>query len=89
MIITAPIGYITKVIVSNTLSVEDIGIFYSVLGFIMLVSNYHDLGLTEALKYFLPKYWIEKKYSEYKTTLILTLIAQLTIGIIIAIAIYF
>jgi O-antigen/teichoic acid export membrane protein len=33
-IITAPVGYIIKMIVSNTLSVEDVGIFYSVLGFI-------------------------------------------------------
>ena len=89
MIITAPIGYIIKVIVSNNLSVEDIGIFYSILGFIVLVSNYHDLGLTEALKYFLPKYRIEKKYDEYKTTIIWTLIAQVTIGTLIAIAIYF
>jgi len=31
MIFTAPIGYIIKVIVSNKLSVEDIGIFYSIL----------------------------------------------------------
>jgi O-antigen/teichoic acid export membrane protein len=88
MIITAPVGYITKVIVSNTVSVEDVGIFYSVLGFVLLISNYHDLGLTEALKYFLPKYRIEKKYSEYKTTIVLTLIAQVTIGVIIAVAIY-
>lgn len=89
MIFTAPVGYLIKVIVSNSLSVEDIGIFYSVLGFIMLVSTYHDLGLTEALKYFLPKYRIEKKYDEYKTTIIWTLITQVIIGTIIAIAIYF
>lgn len=89
MIFTAPVGYIIKVIISNSLSVEDVGIFYSVLGFIMLVSTYHDLGLTEALKYFLPKYWIEKKYDEYKTTIILTLIAQIIIGTLIAIVIYF
>jgi O-antigen/teichoic acid export membrane protein len=89
MIITAPVGYLIKVIVSNSLSVEDIGIFYSVLGFVWLISNYHDLGLTEALKYFLPKYWIEKKYDEYKTTIVWTLIAQVTIGTLIAIAMYF
>jgi O-antigen/teichoic acid export membrane protein len=89
MILTAPVGYIIKVIVSNSLSIEDIGIFYSVLGVIMLISNYHDLGLTEALKYFLPKYRIEKKYSEYKTTIILTVLAQVTIGTLIAIGIYF
>ena len=59
MFITAPVGYIIKAIVSNTLSVQDVGIYYSVLWFIILISNYHDLGLTEALKYFLPKYRIK------------------------------
>ena len=43
MIITAPVGYIIKVIISNTLSVEDVGIFYSVLGFVILISMYNDL----------------------------------------------
>ena len=89
MIITAPVGYLVKVIVSNTLSVEDVGIFYSVLGFVLLVSIYHDLGLTEALQYFLPKYRIEKKHDHYKTIIVLTLIAQVTLGIGIAIGMYF
>ncbi len=89
MIITAPVGYLIKVIVSNTLSVEDVGIFYSVLGFVLLVSIYHDLGLTEALQYFLPKYRIEKKYDHYKTIIVLTLLAQVTLGIGIAIGMYF
>lgn len=89
MIITAPVGYLIKVIVSNTLSVEDVGIFYSVLWFVMLISIYHDLGLTEALQYFLPKYRIEKKYDHYKTIVLLTLIAQVTIGMVIAIGMYF
>ncbi len=89
MIITAPVGYIIKMIVSNTLSVEDVGIFYSVLGLIWLISIYHDLWLTEALQYFLPKYWIEKKYDSFKTITVITLIAQVTIGIGIACLIYF
>ncbi len=87
--IIAPAGYIIKVIVSNTLSVEDVGIFYSVLGFITLISIYHDLGLTEALQYFLPKYRIEKKYNSFKTITIITLLAQVTIGIGIACLMYF
>jgi O-antigen/teichoic acid export membrane protein len=72
----APIGYIIKVLISNTMSIEDVGIFYSVLGLIMLVSVYNDLGLTEALQYFLPKYWIEKKHNHYKTIIYLTRIIQ-------------
>jgi len=89
MMITAPVGYIIKVIVSNTLSVSDVWIFYSVLGFVGLVSIYHDLGLTEALQYFLPKYWIEKKYNSYKTIIVITLLAQVAIGTAIACLIYF
>lgn len=89
MIITAPVGYLIKVIVSNTLSVEDVGVFYSVFGFVLLIAMYHDLGLTEALQYFLPKYRIERKYDNSKTIVVLTLIAQVTLGVGIAIGMYF
>ncbi len=88
MLLTAPVGYIIKVLISNTLSVEDVWIFYSVLGFVLLVSIYHDLWLTEALQYFLPKYRIEKNYDNYKTILVLTLIAQVTIWVLMAAIIY-
>lgn len=88
MLVTAPIGYFVRVIISNKLGVADVGLFYSVLWLIRLLSIYHDLGLTEALQYFLPKYRIQKKYSHYKSILILTLIAQVTIWLLIAWAIY-
>ena len=89
MFLTAPVGYLIKVLVSNTLSVEDIGIFYSVLGLITLVSAYNDLGLTEALQYFLPKYWLNKEYNHYKTILYVTFALQLITGVGIALALYF
>ena len=89
MIFTAPIGYIIKVIVSNKLSVEDIGIFYSILWFIWLISVYNDLWLTEALQYFLPKYRIEKKYNNYKTIIYLTFFVQLISWILVWWLLYF
>ena len=79
----APTGYIIRVLASNTLSVEEVGIFYSILGLITILSAYNDLGLTEALQYFLPKYWIGKKYDNYKTIWIVTFAMQLISGIII------
>jgi O-antigen/teichoic acid export membrane protein len=84
MLLTAPIGYVVKVLISNTLSVEDVGIFYSVFGLVMLFCSYHDLGLTEALQYYLPKYWIHKEYDNYKTILYVTLFAQILTGTLIA-----
>ena len=89
MIITAPVSYIIKALVSNTLSVEDVGIFYSVLGFVTLISTYHDLWLTEALQYFLPKYWIEKQYNQFKTITIISLLAQVIVWTGIACLMYF
>lgn len=88
MILTVPVAYFVRVIISNKLWVADVGLFYSVVGLISLLSIYHDLGLTEALQYFLPRYRIEKKYSHYKSILILTLIVQVTIWLLIAWVIY-
>jgi len=89
MLLTAPVGYIIKVLISNTLSVEDVGIFYSVFGLVMLFASYHDLWLTEALQYYLPKYWIHKEYNNYKTILYVTILAQILTGIIISLCLYF
>lgn len=89
MFLTAPVGYIVKVLVSNTLSVEDVGIFYSVFGLMMLFSSYNDLWLTEALQYYLPKYWIHKEYDNYKTILYITIFAQLITGLLVALLLFF
>ncbi len=89
MFLVAPIGYFIRVIVSNHFSVEEVGVFYSVLGLVLLLSVYHDLWLTEALQYYLPKYRIEKKHNGYKTIVVLTLLAQVFFGVIIAVAMWF
>lgn len=74
--LVAPAWYLARVIASNSMSVEHVWIFYSILGFVGLLAIYNDLGLTEALQYFLPKYWIEKKYNAYKTIRWLTILMQ-------------
>jgi len=79
----APTGYVVRVLASHTLSVEEVGIFYSILWLITILAAYNDLWLTEALQYFLPKYRIEKKYDHYKTIWITTFVIQLVSGIII------
>lgn len=84
MLLTAPVGYFIRVIVSNAFSIEDIWLFYSIFWLVTLISMYNDLWLTEALQYFLPKYWINKQYNNYKTIIYITLFAQVISGIIIA-----
>lgn len=79
----APTGYVVRVLLSNTLSVGEVWVFYSILWLITILAAYNDLGLTEALQYFLPKYWLEKKYDYYKTIWIVTFFMQLLSWIII------
>lgn len=89
MIITAPAGYLIRVLISNSISVEDVGIIYSVIWFIGIISAYHDLWLTEALQYHLPKYRIQKKYNAFKTSIYFTLIVQTITWLIIAFILFF
>lgn len=82
--LVAPAAYIIKVIISNTVSVADVGVLYSVIGLVTILSIYNDLGFTESLQYFIPRYWIKKQYNYIKTSIIFSLIAQVLTGLIIA-----
>lgn len=84
----APTGYIIRVIISNDLWVDEVWILYSIISFVWLISVYNDLGLTESLKYFLPKYRIEKKYDYVKTIIFISLGIQLITGIVLAVILF-
>lgn len=81
--LAAPAGYLTRVIISNSISVEEVGILYSVYGFFAFISIYNDLGLTESLQYFLPKYRVEKKKDAIKTSILISLAVQFCTAIIL------
>jgi hypothetical protein len=50
---------------------------------------YNDLGLTESLQYFLPKFWIKKEYNHIKTTIYLSFLVQFGTAILIALGLWF
>jgi O-antigen/teichoic acid export membrane protein len=83
-LLIGPIGYIIKIIISHDLSVEGVGMIYGVLSFVTLLSAFNDLGCTESLNYFLPKYIIKNEYGKAKYLLKLTLIVQFFSSILIA-----
>ena len=85
----APSGYIIKLLISNDLSVEEVWVIYSIIGFIWILASYNDLGFTESLQYFLPKFWINKQYSKFKSSIFLALWIQLITAILIAIWLWF
>ena len=81
--LTIPATYFIKVIISNSLSVADVGILYSIVSLIGLLNIYNDLWLTESLQYFLPRYWIKKQYNYAKTAIYLSFIIQIFTALLI------
>lgn len=81
--LVAPTWYLIKIMIAGTLTVEEIWLFYSILGLVTILAAYNDLGLTEALQYYLPHYLIDKKYNESKSIFVYTLLLQLVSGILI------
>ena len=89
VIFTAPLGYLIRLLASNTLSVSDVWIFYWALSLMGLLYSYNDLGLTESMQYFLPKYRLEGKKWQIKNTIWLSFFMQLITWIIIFCLLFF
>lgn len=89
VIFTAPLGYLVRLLASNTLSVSDIWIIYGVISLFILLSSYNDLWLTESMQYFLPKYRLENKKWQIKNTIWLSFFMQMITWIIIFCLLFF
>ena len=86
---TTPLGYLLRLLASNTLTVADVWIFYWVLGLMSLLCTYNDLWLTESMMYFLPKYRLEGKKWQIKNVIWVSLFMQLVTWIIIFLLLFF
>ena len=89
VVFTAPIWYLVRLLASNTLSVADVGIIYWVISLFSLLACYNDLGLTESMCYFLPKYRLEWKKWQIKNTIWLSFFMQMITWIIIFCLLFF
>lgn len=82
--IIAPIGYIIKIIISHELSVSEVGIIYGIISLITMISAFNDMGMSESMNHFIPRFLTGKNYGKIKTILCYALIAQMTTWILIA-----
>ena len=87
--LAAPAAYLIKLFVSNSLSVSDVWVLYSIISLISLLNTYNDLWLTESLQYFLPRFLLKKQYNYVKTSIYLSLAVQIFTAIIIACVLWF
>lgn len=89
VIFTAPLAYLIRLVASNILSVPDVWIVYWVISLLWLLSSYNDLGLTESMQYFLPKYRLEGKKWQIKNTISLSFLMQMITWILIFCLLFF
>lgn len=87
--LAAPCGYFIKLIISNTLSVGDVWVLYSIIGFITILSAYNGMGLTESLNYFLPRFYLKKQWDYIKTSIRMSLWAQIITSIAIILFLFY
>ncbi len=64
--IIGPLGYVIKIILSNDLSVSEIGLMYGVLSFVLLLGSFNDFWMIESLNFFIPKTLASKEYGKAK-----------------------
>lgn len=90
-LLMGPAGYIIRMLITNSgsVSVADIGVFYSIISLISFLNAYNDLGLTESLQYFLPRFWVKKQYNHIKTVVRLSLWAQMITALIMIAVLFF
>ena len=84
-----PVWYITKIMISEKITVSELWILYWIISLVTLISTYNDLWFTESLKHFIPKFVTEKNYDKVKSVLFYALFAQITTSLVIAAWFYF
>lgn len=59
---TAPLGYLVRMMLSRTLSIEMYGLYFAMISFFSFFVTYTDLGFGYSLSYFFPKFYRKKDY---------------------------
>ena len=89
IILTAPLGYITRIILTGDLTPSEVGIIYGTISLLGLLGMYSDFWLTESLNYFLPKYILKNDFGRVKYLMFITLLTQIITSILVTCCLYF
>lgn len=85
----APIGYLVKILVTWSVSVEDYGVFTAVLSLIMILGAYNDFWMADSLNYFLPGYIHQKDSKKITQTISIAFFTQVISTILLVCVLYF
>ncbi|MBA2850509.1 O-antigen/teichoic acid export membrane protein [Methanococcus maripaludis] len=82
LIMAAPVAYLVRIIYANSLTKVEVGLFYAILDLISIIAIFRSLGLNNAIIYFIPKFLVQNRKDQIKTTLISVLSIQILMSIL-------
>ena len=88
-ILSAPLGYLLRILFSRNLSVGEYGLFYSVLALFSFAASYNDLGFGYSVAYLLPKFKQKKQWQKLWNTYAYDQIIEVGTSILISLLLIF
>jgi len=79
----AAIGYGFRIFLSRSLTVDDFGLFYSVVAFIATIGVFRELGLATSLVKYISELKAKGDFSGIKSSIIMVFLAQTLLSILI------
>ena len=88
-IVAAFLGYLVRLVMVRNLSLEDVGLFYSIFSFLSVLNVFKALGVDTALVKFIPEFLSKKKNDYAKSSIVYATVIQLINNTIILGSVYF
>jgi O-antigen/teichoic acid export membrane protein len=82
-IIAAAIGYGFRIFLSRELTIDEFGLFYSVLAFVAVVGIFRELGLATSLVKHVAELRAKKNYSAIKSSIVMVFLIQLFLSLVV------
>ena len=80
IVLSAPLGYLVRILYDRSIPLVDIGLFYAVLDLIAVFAIIRELGLSYSLIHFIPKFLAMKRKELVKSTIIIVALMQGIVG---------
>src|SRR3989344_5071889 len=87
-VITSVIGYLLRLYLARNLSVNEFGLFYAILVFLSFFWVFKEMGIGPAIAKYIPEFYVKKKFSDIKTSILSIFLIQFIIGLVIFILIF-
>ena len=87
-LIGSVVGYALRIFIARSMSVEDFGLFYSVLAFFSFLWVIKDFGISSALVKYIPEFMIKRKFKDVSYSIKTSFILQFLLGLCIALPVF-